>query len=285
MNDSSPEPSVLPAWADEELSRLLPEIAAAGEQQDVEFKERFPDNVRDLAKEIAAFATSNDGTIILGVSDGGDIQGLPDCDTQEGRAALVQRIEGLCANVVEPTVTPELRFAVEGDQTVLAIDVKEGDAPLYYVGDIPYLRQLTAARPANPQEVIDHVTASDRTRLHGQVVDVAQSIVAEVGRVAEIAQLLKQAHQTLAVFTGGMGSSRLSMHINAIEEKEAEIAPHESEASEWLNDALELRNLSNDDLTKISYRFNGALKIILALKESLGDELAETQRQNQAERD
>ena len=78
MSDLLPQTSSIPVWADEELSLCIPELAAAGEQQDVEFKERFPDNVRDLAKEIAAFATSNDGTIILGVSDGGDIQGYVD---------------------------------------------------------------------------------------------------------------------------------------------------------------------------------------------------------------
>jgi ATP-dependent DNA helicase RecG len=104
------EPTAIPAWADIELSRDLLEIAAAGEHQNLEMKERFPVTTRDLAKEIAAFATSNTGIILLGVSDNGEIIGLRDCTTKDGRAQLIQRIEGICANVVKPTITPAFRF-------------------------------------------------------------------------------------------------------------------------------------------------------------------------------
>src|ERR1700730_4264883 len=99
MND----PTAIPAWADIELSRRLSELASAGENQNIEMKEQFPVVARDLAKEIAAFATSNEGTILLGVTDDGEIKGLMDCATQNGRAQLIQRIEGICANIVKPT--------------------------------------------------------------------------------------------------------------------------------------------------------------------------------------
>lgn len=49
-------------------------------------------------------------------------------------------------------------------RTVLAIDVPKGEAPLHYVGGVPYLRHVTTSRPAEPQEVIDHVLAWDRIR-------------------------------------------------------------------------------------------------------------------------
>lgn len=61
-----------PPWADEKLSRDLPRIRAKGESQEVEFKREFPQQVSDLAKEVAAFATSNTGTIFLGIDDNGD---------------------------------------------------------------------------------------------------------------------------------------------------------------------------------------------------------------------
>ncbi|KAF0096531.1 MAG: Aaa-4 family protein [Rhodospirillaceae bacterium] len=164
MNDFSPSEASLPTWADADFSRQLPTIAAIGEQQNVEFKERLPAQVRDLAKEIAAFATSNAGTILLGITDSGEIVGLSDCQTQDGRAQLIQRLEGLCANIIRPTTTPSFRFGVIENHVVLALQVPKGDAPLYYVGNVPYLRQLTAARPAEPFEVIDLVLAWHRAR-------------------------------------------------------------------------------------------------------------------------
>jgi hypothetical protein len=48
-----------PPWADEQLSKDLPHLRARGENQDLEYMESFPQNMRDLGKEIAAFATSN----------------------------------------------------------------------------------------------------------------------------------------------------------------------------------------------------------------------------------
>ena len=60
-----------------------------GESQTVEFKARLPDQVRDLGKEVAAFATSNAGTILIGVDDAGVAIGLGDeIEDQENRATL-----------------------------------------------------------------------------------------------------------------------------------------------------------------------------------------------------
>ncbi|AXB80068.1 helix-turn-helix domain-containing protein [Novosphingobium sp. P6W] len=66
----------LPSWADAELTHELPHLAAASETQTVEFKREFPKHAGDLAKEIAAFATSNAGMILLGVEDSGEIIGI-----------------------------------------------------------------------------------------------------------------------------------------------------------------------------------------------------------------
>ena len=75
----------IPEWADQELSKDLPVIRSRGENQDIEYMEKFPENARELAKEIAAFATSNTGTILIGVSDSGDLVGLEEANSLEGR--------------------------------------------------------------------------------------------------------------------------------------------------------------------------------------------------------
>ena len=63
----------IPSWADEGLSKDLPVLRSRGEGQNLDYKGKFPENTSDLAKEIAAFATSNQGTILIGVSDPGNL--------------------------------------------------------------------------------------------------------------------------------------------------------------------------------------------------------------------
>ena len=69
----------VPGWAEAAMSAELPLIAASGERQEVEFKAELPKQVSDLAKEIAGFATSNPGRILIGIGDDGTIVGLADC--------------------------------------------------------------------------------------------------------------------------------------------------------------------------------------------------------------
>src|SRR5258705_138303 len=96
----------MPNWADESLSRDLPILRSRGEGQELEYMATFPSNTRELAKEIAAFATSNAGTILIGVGDSGDIVGLSSCATAEGRDQLIRRLEGISRGTVQPAVTP-----------------------------------------------------------------------------------------------------------------------------------------------------------------------------------
>ncbi|MBP6899937.1 MAG: ATP-binding protein [Burkholderiaceae bacterium] len=70
----------LPAWADPELSSELPSLCAKGEGQAIEFKLGLPPQPHDIAKSIAAFASSNEGLLIYGVNDDGRIVGLSEAD-------------------------------------------------------------------------------------------------------------------------------------------------------------------------------------------------------------
>ena len=82
-------------WTDAQLSQELPVLRSRGEGQTLEYMARYPENARELGKEIAAFATTNAGLILLGVSDDGDLIGLPGLDTTSARDGLVKRIEGI----------------------------------------------------------------------------------------------------------------------------------------------------------------------------------------------
>ena len=88
----------------------LEAVRQDGEGQELEFKSEFPSNTRDLGKEIAAFATSNPGTIFLGVSDDGEIVGLEKMGTTKARDLLQSRIEGLTSNTIVPSLTIRIEF-------------------------------------------------------------------------------------------------------------------------------------------------------------------------------
>ena len=150
----------LPSWADHKLSQSLPQLRAKGETQEMEFKREFPKQGTDLAKEIAAFATSNTGTIIIGVEDSGDLAGIEGMNDVQERDKLMQRLEGICSGSVKPAITPVARWAVESEATVLAVTVPKGSEPIYYSQGKPYLRHLTTSRPAEPHEVVEIVKQS-----------------------------------------------------------------------------------------------------------------------------
>jgi ATP-dependent DNA helicase RecG len=148
----------IPNWADEVLSRDLPVLRARGESQELEYKSEFPENTRDLGKEIAAFASTNTGTILIGVSDAGDLIGLHECNTPKGRDQIIGRLEGITKGTVKPSITPIAKFAVEGNAVVLVIVIPKGAQPIYYSNYTPYIRHLTQARPAEPHEIIERIT-------------------------------------------------------------------------------------------------------------------------------
>ncbi|MBB3231142.1 AlbA family DNA-binding domain-containing protein [Halomonas stenophila] len=141
-------------WFDDAFSRDLPMLRAQGEGQEMEFKREFPQQASDLAKEIAAFATSNTGTILLGVEDNGDLVGLAGVGNAEERDTLLRRLEGICSGSIKPAVTPRVTWAMENDCVVLAITVSKGSEPIYYSQGKPYLRHITTSRPAEPHEVV-----------------------------------------------------------------------------------------------------------------------------------
>lgn len=174
----------MPEWADEQLSRDLSALRARGESQDLEYMESFPQNVYELAKEIAAFGTSNPGTILIGVSDMGDLVGLEDVLAIEGRDTLLRRIEGICRGTIKPAITPTVKFANEDDKTVLVIIIPKGSQPVYYSNHIPYIRHITESRPAEPHEIVELVRLwLPAVGLEGEDQDPLAHLISEIAPV------------------------------------------------------------------------------------------------------
>ncbi len=230
----------IPNWADENLSKDLPVLRSRGEGQHLEYKEIFPQNTRDLAKEIAAFATSNQGTILIGVSNSGDLVGIKSAENQEERDNLLKRLEGICRGTVKPAITPVAKFAVENDLVVLVVNVPHGRQPIYYSNNIPYVRHLTEARPAEPHEVLELITeylASQSLGESENVPDDRSEFFSSLARV--LVEVLIYAEQT----------------------NEREVNPWLDQwRSEFSYAAAELRELSAQDI---------------AIEENIADELKE----------
>ena len=157
-----------PEWINKDLSLALPQLLDHGEGQHLEFKESYPVNGYDLSREIAAFASSNPGTILIGITDEGGVKGLEDANTVVDRGRLCKRVEGVCSGNVRPAITPVIEFIKVEDAVVLAIVVPKGSDPVYYSNHTPYIRHLSSSRPAEPHEVIDRVRAWLISYLHVQ---------------------------------------------------------------------------------------------------------------------
>jgi hypothetical protein len=147
----SQEP-ILPPWANAQLSQRLPDICAKGEGQSVEFKETLPNQPHDIGKSLAAFASSNDGELVYGISNDGTIVGLPDATGSEARDRTAQRILN-AAKDVKPPVHPTVSWAYHEGVAVCHVAVRKGAEAIYYSNYRPIVRRGCTSRPAEPGEV------------------------------------------------------------------------------------------------------------------------------------
>ncbi len=131
-----------------DLVNCLQEDIQKWEGQELEFMRDFPTQARDIAKEIAAFATSNSGTIYIGIAEDKSIIGI-----SESSDSIQDRMAGICQKTIRPAIVPLLEFIEVDNKSVAKISVPKGPEPVYYVNNIPYMRNLTASEPATPDQV------------------------------------------------------------------------------------------------------------------------------------
>ena len=113
-------------FSDEEIKRQM----RLGEDSHWEFKEIvFSGNKPkspsrdDLADEIAAFANTNGGVMLCGVTDSGDIQGLSREQMDELEMFLVQ----ICTDAIKPPIRPTiLRRETDQDKSFLLVEIPQG---------------------------------------------------------------------------------------------------------------------------------------------------------------
>lgn len=138
----------IPAWAYDEISKILPGIRAAGEKHTQEFMAEFPTQGHDLAKEVAAFATSGGGIILIGVRDDGSIASLDESE----RDKLRLRAQGIVSQV-KPCPKVDVTLCYD-EGFILSVLIRQDQTePVYYYDHRPYIRDGSQSRPATPEEV------------------------------------------------------------------------------------------------------------------------------------
>lgn len=126
------------------LTELLHKIRT-GEDSTIEFKREMPHR-RSLADEIAAFANTKGGVILIGVDNGGVIVGLD----QEELDSTESSVVAICQDSIEPPVRILTEKLWLDDNDVLKIEVP----PSLFVHNSPggyFIRQGSSKRQMRPE--------------------------------------------------------------------------------------------------------------------------------------
>jgi ATP-dependent DNA helicase RecG len=120
-----------------------------GENLHTEFKVG-PIRPDDLAAALVAFANTDGGALILGVSDGREILGTEDGDR------VAREVDNVAANNCEPPITVlQETLKTEDDRTVVVVRIPKGDMRPYRTNrGVYYVRTSSGRRQASREELL-----------------------------------------------------------------------------------------------------------------------------------
>lgn len=129
-----------------QINELL-EIIHGGENFYIEFKEEQVKS-KDLGEEIVAFANSEGGTILIGVSDSGEIKGVSNLKIEE-------TIMNICRNNVVPNIIPNFETITIDEKNIVILGIPKGlSKPYSTVDNKYYVRVGTTKRIASREELL-----------------------------------------------------------------------------------------------------------------------------------
>lgn len=128
----------------------LQNILERGEDSSHQFKENFT-SIDSLAVEISAFANTDGGMIIIGVSDSGDLSGLGKEDIQR----LNQWISNAASQKIDKPVYVKTEVLVCGGKRIMTIQVPRGSNKPYAVNRVDvWVKSGADKRRAPIEEVL-----------------------------------------------------------------------------------------------------------------------------------
>ena len=127
----------------------LREMLAKGEDTRTQFKENVY-NADQLAQEMIAFSNSMGGTIVIGVTDRGEVKGLTEDDIRR----LNQLIANAASENTKPPIYPKIEIVIYENRKLLLADIPYGpDKPYCTNKGIYYTRSGSDKRKMSQDEL------------------------------------------------------------------------------------------------------------------------------------
>ena len=129
----------------ENLLRIIKE----GESIEVEFKQSFH-SFQDIAKIICAFANTQGGLLILGVDDGGKIEGINE------NLDVVQQNIAQSNSTIQPNPLTNIKIHTIDKKKLIVIIVHKADSSVFHsVGGIIYIRLGSTTQKLEGQSMVE----------------------------------------------------------------------------------------------------------------------------------
>lgn len=152
------------------MKQEILKIIKQGESQKVEFKLKINDG---LGKSICSFANTNNGFILIGVSDDRKIIGIDKKHERE-----IANIAHSC----KPSVYPKIKFIEIEGKNIFIAEVKKSDS-LHSFKNIAYKRIASHNKPLSPEEVIEFAKDTGKIKWDEQICEGASLEDIEEGKV------------------------------------------------------------------------------------------------------
>ncbi|VVB95309.1 Putative DNA-binding domain protein [uncultured archaeon] len=128
------------------LYKSIEEIIKIHENQFVEFKERIENNEK-IAEEIVAFSNTNDGDIIIGITNSGEIIGIDNLEKEKNK------IINICTNNCFPPINPILTVKEVENKKLLIVSIRKSvHLQTTNTGKV-MIRRESSIFPAKPNEI------------------------------------------------------------------------------------------------------------------------------------
>jgi len=98
------------------MMRSIHDLLKQEESQNIEFKERFG---KETIETVAAFSNTSGGTILIGVSDNGQIPGI------NVNNEIIKDWSNSIKQMTQPQIFPEINFHKIENETIASIKVQE----------------------------------------------------------------------------------------------------------------------------------------------------------------
>ncbi len=125
--------------------RLIKELIKKGEHQQLEFKTVV--HKKSIAKSLCAFLNTDGGRILIGVSDTGEIIGIPNAISHK------QDLQTFLINAIVPDVPITISVEIVGQKELLSIKVWGGKKQPYIFDGSIYYRRDNKTQKATSKEI------------------------------------------------------------------------------------------------------------------------------------